>query len=255
MLKLNYLKVADLKKDIIENLKILPKKPGVYLFKDSAGKVIYVGKAKNLADRVKTYFQSFDYKDKFSYVSHPISFFINKIASFEFIVTENEVEALILESNLIKKNRPKYNVYLKDDKSYPFVVITENEKFPRVFITRNRNIKDARYFGPYTNVKNLKELLTSLRKIFKIRDCKKTKPGKIKNSVCLNYHINLCDAPCVGKITENDYKQNIELIKLLFVGKDKKVMDTLKSKMQMYSSKQEYEKAEIVKIKLIYFKT
>ncbi len=230
--------------DIIPELAVLPKKPGVYLFKDSSGKIIYVGKAKNLSDRVKTYFQ---HKDKLDYITHPISFFTNKIASFDYIVTENDVEALILESNLIKKNRPKYNIYLKDDKSYPFVVLTENESYPRIFITRNKNIKGAKYFGPFTNVKNLKELLVLLRKIFKIRDCNKPTPGKIKNSVCLNYHIELCSAPCVGNISEFDYRQNTELIKLLFTGKGNKIIKILKNKMAEYSAHQEYEKADSVK--------
>ncbi|MBU4449713.1 MAG: GIY-YIG nuclease family protein, partial [Actinobacteria bacterium] len=159
------------KPNIRNILPILPKQPGVYIFKDSRGRVIYVGKAQSLRDRVKSYFQK---NDSVNYVNHPISFFTDKISSVDYIVTDNEVEALMLESNLIKKNRPKYNVSLKDDKSYPYIAITENEKFPRVFMTRNRNLKGAKYFGPYTNVKPVKEILGALRKIFQLRDCKKS---------------------------------------------------------------------------------
>ncbi|MBM3713565.1 MAG: excinuclease ABC subunit C, partial [Actinobacteria bacterium] len=203
----------ELKNNIKNVLSIVPKKPGVYLFKDLKGRIIYVGKAKNLLERIRSYFLS---GETISFVNHPISFFTGKINTLDFIVTDNEIEALILESSLIKKNRPKYNIHLKDDKSYPYIAFMESEQFPRVFITRNRNIKGARYFGPYTNVKSIKETLEVLRKVFQIRDCRKSKPGKIKNSVCLNYHINLCSAPCMGKISGQDYKKNVGYIKMFF---------------------------------------
>ncbi|MBM3706181.1 MAG: excinuclease ABC subunit UvrC, partial [Actinobacteria bacterium] len=234
--------------DSIRNaLKIIPKKPGVYLFRDSSRKIIYIGKAKNLSDRVRTYFQP---GDTASYPSHPISFFKDRIVSVDFIETDNETEALILESSLIKKNRPKYNVFLKDDKSYPFVAITENERFPRVFVTRNRNIKGARYFGPYVNVKNIRSVLETLRKIFLLRDCRKPKPGKIKNSVCLNYHISLCSGPCTGKVTENEYRENVEYIKMFLKGRDRKIISSLKDAMMKHSSGEEYEKALLLKKKI-----
>jgi excinuclease ABC subunit C len=233
-----------LKEKIKNTLKVLPKKPGVYIFKDSKSRIIYVGKAKNLADRVRSYFVS---SATVSYVNHPISFFKQKISSVDFIVTDNEVEALVLESNLIKKNRPKYNVYLKDDKSYPYVAITENEKFPRVFVTRNRNLKGARYYGPYTNVKDIKKTLDILRRIFLIRDCKKTRPGKIKNSACLNYHINLCSSPCTGKISEEEYKKNIEYVRLFLKGKDRKIVKDLEKEMQKLSTEKKYEEAAELK--------
>jgi len=232
------------KSDFKKSLELLPKKPGIYIFRDKNGRVIYVGKAKNLSSRVRSYFQS---RSRANNLNHPISFFTGKITSYDYIVTDNEVEALILENSLIKKNRPKYNVFLKDDKSYPFVAITESENFPRVFITRNKNIRKAKYYGPYTNVKNLRDFLEELRKIFKIRDCKKTNPGKVKNSVCLNYHIGLCAAPCIGKIAQQDYRQNIEYIKLFLRGRDKKIREILKRRMEDYSEKQEYEMAGTVK--------
>lgn len=234
--------------EINENLKhtlsILPRKPGVYLFKDIKGRIIYVGKAKSLFDRVKSYFLS---NDNAASVSHPISFFISKIDSADFIETDNEVEALILESSLIKKNRPKYNFDLKDDKSYPYVVITDSEKFPRVFITRIRNIRGAKYFGPYINIKNTRRTLETLREIFQIRDCKKSKPGKVKNAVCLNYHINLCSAPCTGKISEKAYRQNIENIKLFLKRGENAIVDNLRAEMTAFALRQEFEEAAKVK--------
>lgn len=236
--------MLNLNDDIKKSLGIVPKKPGVYLFKDSNGKVIYVGKAKNLSDRIKTYFQA---KDKSTYTTHPILFFTNRISSFDYIVTENEFEALMLESSLIKKNRPKYNILLKDDKSYPYIAITENEEFPRVIITRNKNIRGAKYYGPYINVRNLKDFFESVRKIFKIRDCKKPTPGKVKNSVCLNYHIDLCSAPCAGNISKEEYGQNIKFIRLLLKGKDRVITGILKDRMAAFSRSQEYEKAEQIK--------
>src|SRR3972149_10945908 len=146
---------------IKELLKILPKKSGVYIFKNSHGEIIYIGKAKNLYSRVKSYFQ--DNSNNFLYAK-PLDF-AKKIKSIDYVVTDNETEALILEGNLIKKNKPKYNIDLKDDKSYPFVAVTIGEKFPRVFLTRDRNMRDARYFGPYTDARAVRKTLEYLRKI------------------------------------------------------------------------------------------
>jgi excinuclease ABC subunit C len=228
-------------------LDILPKKPGVYVFKDTKGRIIYIGKAKSIYDRVRSYFQA---NDSINFTYHPITFFLSRIHSIDFIVTDNEIEALILESNLIKKNKPKYNISLKDDKSYPYIAITDSDKFPRVFMTRNRNIKDARYFGPYINVKSVKEILEHLRRIFQVRDCKKGKPGKVKNSACLNYHINLCSAPCVGHISEELYRRNINYIKMFLKGSDRTIADDLKKEMMMYAGSEEFEEAARIKEKI-----
>ncbi len=225
--------------NIESTLNILPKKPGVYIFKDSKGRIIYVGKAKSLLDRVKSYFIP---AESIGYVNHPISFFKNRITSIDFIQTDNEIEALILESNLIKQNRPKYNVFLKDDKSYPYVAVTE-EQFPRVFMTRNRNFKDVKYFGPYTNVKAIRDMLDTLQKAFQIRDCKKAKPGKVRNTECLNFHIGLCSAPCTGKIMEQEYKKNIDYITLFLKGRDNSIIAGLKKEMLLHSEKKEFEEA------------
>jgi len=237
----------ELKDDIKNTLSVIPKKPGVYLFKDSKNRIIYIGKAKNLLERIRSYFFP---GETISFVNHPISFFTGKINSLDFIETDNEIEALILESSLIKKNRPKYNIQLKDDKSYPYIAFMEGEQYPRVFMTRNRNIKGARYFGPYTNVKSIKEVLNVLRKIFQIRDCRKAKPGKIKNSVCLNYHINLCSAPCMGKISEHDYKKNVGYIKMFLRGNDKTVINNLRSEMNYFAERKEFENAAEIKHKI-----
>ena len=234
--------------DGIKNtLNMLPGKPGVYYFRDRNGRVIYIGKAKNLSKRIRSYFLP---SGRGGDPGHPISFFKDRIYSVDFTVTDNETEALILESSLIKKNRPKYNVFLKDDKSYPYIAVTDSEKFPRVFITRNRNIKGAKYFGPYINVKKIKESLELLRKIFQVRDCKKPAAGKIKNMVCLNYHIELCSAPCAGKIPEESYRKNIEYIKLFLKGRDKKIIGELKKEMQQYAKLEKFEEAQKIKDRL-----
>jgi len=236
-----------LKNKLKHTLDILPKKEGVYIFKDPSGKAIYIGKAKSLYNRVRSYFQG---KDNYNIVKPKRYYFADKIHSIDYIVTDNEVEALMLECSLIKKNRPRYNIDFKDDKSYPYIAVTENEKYPRIFMTRNRNIKGAKYFGPYTNVKSVKRTLEHLRKIFKIRDCKGSKPGKHSKSPCLNYYMNLCSAPCVGNISENLYKDNIEYVKLFLKGKDRTIIDRIKLKMEQYSNNKEFEEAAKMKDKI-----
>jgi excinuclease ABC subunit C len=224
---------------IKELLKILPKKSGVYIFKNSYGKIIYIGKAKNLYSRIRSYFQ--DKSNNFLYAK-PLDF-ARKIKSIDYVVTDNETEALILESSLVKKNKPKYNIDLKDDKSYPFIAVTTEEKFPRVFLTRDRNIKGAKYFGPYTDAGVVRKTLEYLRRIFQVRDCRKTRPGKGTNIPCLNYHIKLCPAPCVGNISQEEYRKNIDFIILFLKGKDKTIIERLKAKMDYYSKNKEFEKA------------
>ncbi|MBN2072423.1 MAG: excinuclease ABC subunit UvrC [Actinobacteria bacterium] len=221
----------------------IPLKPGVYIFRDLKGKAIYIGKAKNLRKRVKSYFQG---KNRSNLYNKPAGF-AGLINSIDYIVTTNEVEALILEGNLIKKNTPRYNISLKDDKSYPFIAVTGNEKYPRVFLTRNRNIKGAKYFGPYTETRAVRKVLEYLRKIFPIRDCKRPVPGKGRKGPCLNYHMGLCPAPCSMEVDENDYRKNIEYIKLFLKGKDSSILSNLKSAMKDYASRNEFEKASIIR--------
>lgn len=226
-------------------LKILPREPGVYIFRDEGDKIIYIGKAGNIYHRVKSYFS----KRSNSFLYMKPSCFVHQIKTIDYIVTSNEVEALILEGTMIKKNRPRYNIDLKDDKSYPFITIT-NERYPRVFLTRNRNNKEAKYFGPYTDVKAVKNTIEYLRSIFKIRDCRGIKPGKSVKSPCLNYHIKLCSAPCTGNISQSDYKKNIEHIRDLLKGRDRTIIKELKKSMADCCADMRFEEAAEIREKI-----
>ncbi len=201
--------------DFEYQLKVLPDKPGVYLMKNSLGEVIYVGKAKILKNRVRQYFQSSKNH------SEKVRSMVKNIAEFEYIVTDTEMEALILECNLIKKYSPKYNIALKDDKFYPFIKITTNEDFPRVFVTRNFVRDGNKYFGPYTNVTAVYETINLIRKIFPIRTCKKNiVEGEAPTRPCLNYHIKRCMSPCGGYISKEDYNKIIDEVLDILNGKN-----------------------------------
>ena len=215
-----------------EKLKLLPTNPGVYLMKNKQGQIIYVGKAINLKNRVRQYFQSSrNHSAKtLAMVSH--------IYNFETIITHNELEALILECNLIKKHHPKYNIMLRDDKTYPYLKITLNEKFPRLIISR-RVIKDgSRYFGPYTNVGAMKETLKLLKRVFPLRTCK-----NLGNRPCLEYHIKRCLAPCVNYITQKDYGEIVRNVCLFLEGKSETIEKQLTLKMQQSAENLEFEQA------------
>ncbi len=217
--------------DIVrEKLKLLPENPGVYIMKDAAGKIIYVGKAIVLKNRVRQYFQSSrNHTPK-------VRAMVAKIADFEFIMTASEVEALILECNLIKKHRPRYNISLKDDKSYPYVKVTVQEEFPRVFITR-RVVKDgARYFGPYTNATAVHESLRLLRRLFPLRTCR-----TLQDRPCLEYHIKRCLAPCVGKISKEDYAVFIRAVLLFLEGRTEDVEKELTFRMKRAAEAYHFE--------------
>lgn len=219
--------------DIVrEKLKLLPENPGVYIMKDAAGKIIYVGKAVVLKNRVRQYFQSSrNHTPK-------VRAMVAKVADFEFIMTASEVEALILECNLIKKHRPRYNISLKDDKSYPYVKVTVQEEFPRVFITR-RVVKDgARYFGPYTNVTAVHESLRLLRRLFPLRTCR-----TLQDRPCLEYHIKRCLAPCVGKISKEDYAVFIRAVLLFLEGRTEDVEKELTFRMKRAAEAYHFELA------------
>ena len=215
-----------------EKLKLLPTNPGVYLMKNKQGQIIYVGKAINLKNRVRQYFQSSrNHSAKtLAMVSH--------IYNFETIITHNELEALILECNLIKKHHPKYNIMLRDDKTYPYLKITLNEKFPRLIISR-RVIKDgSRYFGPYTNVGAMKETLKLLKRVFPLRTCK-----NLGDRPCLEYHIKRCLAPCVNYITQKDYGEIVRNVCLFLEGKSETIEKQLTLKMQQSAENLEFEQA------------
>ncbi|MFH5837020.1 excinuclease ABC subunit UvrC [Proteiniclasticum sp. C24MP] len=231
--------------DLEYQLSILPDNPGVYLMKNSLGEIIYVGKAKNLKKRVKSYFQNTKNHSEKTRVM------VSKVAEFEYIITDSEMEALILEMNLIKKHSPRYNVLLKDDKHFPFIKITTNEDFPRVYMTRTYARDGNRYFGPYTDVNAVHETLDTIKKIYPIRTCRRvilelgepTKP-------CLNYHLGLCKAPCAGYISKADYGLMIEDIINLLEGRDVKIRKSLKEEMLEASEALDFERAAHLRDKL-----
>lgn len=219
-----------------EKLKHLPARPGVYLFRDSDGTVVYVGKALSLKNRVRSYFQSGAGQ------SPKIRSMMARAADFEYIVTDSEVEALILESTLIKEYRPRYNVFLKDDKSYPYLKVTLNEDYPRVHITR-RLVKDGgRYFGPYTQVGAVHETLSLLRRLFPFRSCKQKELAP-KGRPCLNQHIKRCLGPCCGLVTREDYLAMIREICLFLEGRQEELVKRLTRRMEEASEKLEFERA------------
>ena len=206
-----YIKGAISMFNIAEELKRLPNLPGVYIMRDSNNTILYVGKAISLKNRVKQYFMK---NNKTARIEKMVSL----IDHFEYIVTDNEAEALILECNLIKKNRPKFNVLLKDDKTYPYVKITLQDEFPTIYITRKIINDGSKYLGPYADAGAIKELLEVIKKSFKIRRCKNYKLGKRE---CLNYHIGRCPAPCANHITKQEYKKTIEQIIMLLERKNR----------------------------------
>ncbi len=232
--------------DFEHQLKILPDKPGVYIMKNSLGEVIYVGKAKILKNRVRQYFQNSKNH------SVKVKAMVKNISEFEYIVTDSEMEALILEGNLIKKYNPKYNIALKDDKFYPFIKITTNEDFPRVYMTRNF-VKDGnKYFGPYTSSASVHEVMDLIKKNFPLRTCKKViKEGGETTKPCLNYHLNLCKAPCSAYITKNDYKQIIDDIVGILSGKNLSILSLLKKDMVKFSDDLDFENAAKLRDKIL----
>ena len=232
--------------DFEYHLKNLPEKPGVYIMKNSLGEIIYVGKAKILKNRVRSYFQnSKNHSEK-------VRVMVKNISEFEYIITDSEMEALILECNLIKKYSPRYNIALKDDKFYPFIKITTNDDFPRVFVTRKYAKDGAKYFGPYTNGTAVYETIQLINKIFPIRTCKLIiKENGETIRPCLNYHIKKCEAPCSGYITKEKYNDMINEIMDILNGKDKSIVNNLKTEMEEASQNLEFERAAKIRDKII----
>jgi len=244
---------------LAEKLDSLPAKPGVYQFKNSEGKVIYVGKAQSLRSRVRQYFSARGARPtaegglagssggQQSRAADPkLDALVTKIVDVELIVTDSEVEALILEANLIKKLKPRYNVSLKDDKSYPYIVIT-NEPFPRVFVTRRVARDGSRYFGPYTDVKTMRFALKTVRDIFMIRSCNydltDESIAKRKFKVCLDYHIKKCEGPCEALVTRQHYNEMIDKVARILKGKIDSVVGSLEQEMEQLSSQLQFEEA------------
>lgn len=231
--------------DIKEELKKLPKDPGVYLMKDIDNNIIYVGKAVNLKNRVSSYFRKTNKTDR-------ILKMVSQIDHFEYIVVSNEAEALILECNLIKKNRPKYNVLLKDDKTYPYIKIDVKSDYPNVIITRRLLNDGAKYFGPYANPGAAKEMVNFIKEKYKIRQCRNFKSN---TRACLNFHIKRCLAPCIGNISKEDYRKQIDEIIDLLEGKTDKIIKDLKNQMKEASEKLDFENAAYIRDRMLAIET
>ncbi len=232
--------------NLINQVKTLPGKPGVYRFLDKEEKVIYVGKAKNLKKRVSSYFNK-------NHRSGKLKLLVRKINNIKFIVTDSESDALLLENNLIKKYQPRYNILLKDDKSFPWICI-KNEPFPRVFPTRNPQKDGSEYYGPYTSVKMMRTLLDIIKQLYPLRTCKlnlsekNIKKGTYK--VCLEYHIGNCLGPCTGKQTETDYNRSIEQVRSIIKGNIVEIIKELKARMHRYAQAMKFEQAQLMKEKI-----
>ncbi len=221
-----------------EELKKLPDKPGVYIMHDKIDTIIYVGKAISLRNRVRQYFRaSTKHTPK-------IKSMVSNIAYFEYIITDSELEALVLECNLIKEHRPKYNTMLKDDKTYPFIKVTVHEAYPRVLFSRKMKHGTGRYFGPYTSASAVKDTIELLCKLYKIRTCSRVLPRDTgKDRPCLNYHIGQCSAPCQGYISEEEYKKSVDSVIDFLSGNYAKIINQLTEQMQQASDKMEFEEA------------
>ena len=232
---------------IKNKVKIIPKDPGVYFFKNNKKDIIYIGKAKNIRNRVRSYFQNNKYQSPKN-----ISM-IKRINDIEWIVVRNEVEALLTEANLIKKHQPFYNVNLKDDKSFPFIRIT-NEPYPRVFITREIIKDGSKYFGPYTDVIYLRRTLKAIRRIFPVRSCDYFIDQKVINekkiNLCLDYHIKKCEGPCEGLVSSQQYNEMIGNIVSFLHGKTKKSEEYIQNQMKLASEQLRYEDAGIFRDQL-----
>ena len=225
---------------ISEQLAQLPYSPGVYIFKDAAGAIIYVGKASSLRSRVRSYFTSFE---KHSPKTQRL---VENIADLEFFVTNSEQEAIILEFNLIQRHQPHYNVRLKDGKSFPFLKVSLNEEWPRVFLTRQLEEDGGRYFGPFSSPRSLRQTLKVLKGIFPLRSCTKPITGT-ETRPCLNYHIRKCLAPCIGGVSKKDYMEMVNQVILFLEGRQEKIVRRLETKMQKAAGSLDFEKAAMLR--------
>src|SRR5436309_13294478 len=222
----------------LENqLKQLPAKPGVYLFRDDDGGVLYVGKAKSLRPRVRSYFQ------KTTDGRAQIQQLPARVADVEVIVTGSEVEALHLEQNLVKRHRPPFNVRLRDDKSFPYIAVTVEDEYPRVMFTRERHRRGVVYFGPYANAKKVRETLDVLNRVFGFRPCEGPKPGRHSGIPCLDYHIDRCTAPCVGYISQEDYREIVDGVIEFLSGETRPILRELERKMREAAAEERFEQA------------
>jgi excinuclease ABC subunit C len=219
-------------------LKRVPTASGVYLFRDQAGEVLYVGKAKTLRPRVRSYFQAGS-----SDTRQGIRAMANRVETIETIVTSSEVEALHLEQNLVKRHRPPFNVRLRDDKSFPYIAVTIEDEYPRVMFTRERHRRGVWYFGPFANAKKVRETLDVLNRVFRYRPCEGPQPGRHSGIPCLDYHIERCHAPCVGYISKEDYRELIDQVIEFLSGDDRPIRRRLEEEMREAADAERFEDA------------
>lgn len=227
-------------------LESLPDEPGIYVFRDESGRVLYIGKAKSLRKRVMSYFRDAGPAGD----SVRMKRMLKRIHDFDFVVTASETEALLLEANFIKHHRPAYNIILRDDKSYPYVAITLNEEFPRVMVTRKPHRSGVTYFGPYTSAGKVREMLDILGKVFPYRKCRGVTPGRQSGTPCLNFHIGRCLAPCDGRVTAEDYRAMINSVVALLSGRSEGLSDRMREEMEKAAERQDYEVAAILRNRL-----
>ena len=227
---------------LAEQRKRLPDGPGVYLFRDGRAKVIYVGKAKSIKKRVASHF------------SNPVTRgayeMVDAIESVEFILVASEAEALLTEQNFIKQYRPRFNIRLRDDKSYPFIAISTDEEFPRVYFTRERHRRERLYFGPYSNAKRVRGTLDLLEKVFQFRSCQGVEPGRRSGSPCLDYYIKRCGAPCVGYVDKEQYREAIDGVVAFLSGRYREIERDLEQRMKAAAAAREYETAALERNRL-----
>jgi excinuclease ABC subunit C len=229
--------VAETRKDRIEEqLRGLPASPGVYLFRGATDAVLYVGKAKSLRPRVRSYFRGGDARPHLNKL-------VDRVERIEVIVTQNEVEALHLEQNLVRRHRPPFNVRLRDDKSYPYIAVTVEDDYPRVMFTRERHRRGVVYFGPYSSAKKVRETLDVLNRVFPYRPCEGPQPGRHSGIPCLDYHIERCLAPCVGYVSKDDYRAIVDGVVEFLSGETRPILRELERKMHEAASRQEFEAA------------
>ena len=238
-----------MKTRIVEILKTIPKLPGIYIMKDTRGGILYIGKAKSLNNRVRSYFQDS------RHLPARTRIFVEKVRDIKFLTTKTEAEALILESNFVKKHQPRYNVLLKDDKHYPYLRLTTQELFPRLEVVRRVKKDGATYFGPYTMVKEVRETVRLIYKIFPLRQSRDQLDGSVQRRPCLNYQMGRCLAPCAGYLTPKEYNRVVQDVVLFLKGKSNELIDSLQKKMETASEQLRYEEAGAYRDNILAVKT
>ncbi len=233
-----------MRENLEERLQALPRGAGVYLFRDARGEVLYVGKAKSLRSRVRSYFQRGDLRFGAAQLA-------DRIDDVEVIVTRNEAEALHLEQNLVKRHRPPFNVRLRDDKSFPYIAVTLEDEYPRIMFTRERHRRGTLYFGPYANAKKVRETLDVLNRVFRFRPCEGPRPGRHSGIPCLDFHIDRCFAPCVGYISKDEYRQVIDSVTAFLSGDTATIQRELEVRMRAAAAEERFEEAARYRNRLV----